>query len=88
MFCFLRKLKKIAFEIVSHKQSTDHCVCSSSTAKVVGTVTLKELVEDWEAAWEFSTGDELRIRWDSSGAISELGLSPRKPGSLVRFSRF
>ncbi|XP_023643909.1 uncharacterized protein LOC17894200 isoform X2 [Capsella rubella] len=53
-------------------------------AKVVGTVTPKESVEDWEAAWEFSTGDELRIRIDSSGAISELGLYSRNPGSKVR----
>ncbi|XP_056845242.1 glycine-rich domain-containing protein 1 isoform X2 [Raphanus sativus] len=52
--------------------------------KVVGTVTPKEPVEDWDAAWEFSSGDELFIRWDSSGSISELGLQSRKPGSLVR----
>ncbi|WZY72364.1 hypothetical protein YC2023_004604 [Brassica napus] len=52
--------------------------------KVVGTVTPKEPVEDWDAAWEFSSGDELFIRWDSSGSISELGLRSSKPGSLVR----
>ncbi|KAL0836354.1 hypothetical protein Bca101_088243 [Brassica carinata] len=52
--------------------------------KVVGTVTPKEPVEDWDAAWEFSSGDELVIRWDSSGSISELGLRSSKPGSLVR----
>lgn len=51
--------------------------------KVVGTVTPKEPVEDWDAAWEFSSGDELFIRWDSSGSISELGLHSSKPGSLV-----
>ncbi|KAL1225468.1 Glycine-rich domain-containing protein 1 [Cardamine amara subsp. amara] len=53
-------------------------------ANVVGTVMPKEPVEDWEAAWEFSTGDELSIRWDSSGSISELGLHSRNPGSMVR----
>ncbi|KAL1188088.1 hypothetical protein V5N11_003123 [Cardamine amara subsp. amara] len=53
-------------------------------AMVVGTVMPKEPVEDWEAAWEFSTGDELRIRWDSSGSISELGLHSRNLGSMVR----
>lgn len=42
---------------------------------------------DWEAAWEFSTGDELLIRWDSLGSISELGLHSRNPGSQVQFSR-
>ncbi|KAG2317031.1 hypothetical protein Bca4012_067928 [Brassica carinata] len=52
--------------------------------KVVGTVTPKEPVEDWDAAWEFSSGDELFIRWDSLGSISELGLHSTKPGSLVR----
>ncbi|CAA7047244.1 unnamed protein product [Microthlaspi erraticum] len=52
--------------------------------KVVGTVTPKEPVADWDAAWEFSTGDELRIRWDSSGSISELGLNSRTSGSLVK----
>jgi len=45
-------------------------------------------MEDWEAAWEFSTGDELCIRWDSLGTISELRLYSRNPGSLVRLSRF
>lgn len=59
------------------------CVYWSSTVKVVGTVTPKEPVEDWDAAWEFSSGDELFIRWDSSGSISELGLRSSKPGSLV-----
>ncbi|CAH8340245.1 unnamed protein product [Eruca vesicaria subsp. sativa] len=52
--------------------------------KVVGTVAPKEPVQDWDAAWEFSSGDELFIRWDSSGSISELGLHSRKPGLLVR----
>lgn len=59
------------------------CVYWSSTVKVVGTVTPKEPVEDWDAAWEFSSGDGLSIRWDSSGSISELGLRSSKPGSLV-----
>ncbi|XP_024005248.1 glycine-rich domain-containing protein 1 isoform X2 [Eutrema salsugineum] len=52
-------------------------------AKVVGTVIPKEAVENWESAWEFSTGDELLIRWNSSGSISELGLRSRNPGSLA-----
>ncbi|KAF8100596.1 hypothetical protein N665_0220s0001 [Sinapis alba] len=51
---------------------------------VVGTVTPKEQVEDWDAAWEFSSGDELFIRCDSPGSISELGLHSTKPGSRVR----
>ncbi|CAN8253851.1 unnamed protein product [Cochlearia groenlandica] len=52
--------------------------------KVVGTVTPKESVEDWEAAWEFSTGEELFICWDSLGYISELSLHSRNRGSRVR----
>ncbi|VVA94000.1 unnamed protein product [Arabis nemorensis] len=53
-------------------------------AKVVGTVMPKQPVADWEAVWEFSTGEELLIRWDSSGSILELGLNSRNTGSLVR----
>lgn len=79
-----RKRGNVAFENNSNLW-VDHCVCSSSTAKVVGTVTPKEPVADWDAAWEFSTGDELRIRLDSSGSISELGLNSRTSSSLVRF---
>ncbi|CAH2046894.1 unnamed protein product [Thlaspi arvense] len=60
------------------------CIWRLSTEKVVGTVTPKNPVEDWEAAWEFSTGDDLLIRWDASGSISELCLHSRKSDSQVK----
>lgn len=34
--------------------------------KVVGTATPKEPSEQWNASWEFSTGDELMIQWEST----------------------
>ncbi|XVE89612.1 hypothetical protein DITRI_Ditri20bG0009800 [Diplodiscus trichospermus] len=34
--------------------------------KVVGTATPKQCPEQWQAAWHFSTGDELLINWGSS----------------------
>ncbi|EOY11551.1 Uncharacterized protein TCM_026691 isoform 1 [Theobroma cacao] len=40
--------------------------------KVVGTATPKESPEQWQAAWEFSTGDELLINWGSSTSSSGL----------------
>jgi len=40
--------------------------------KVVGTATPKEPSEHWNASWEFSTGDELMIQWEST---SRKGLS-------------
>lgn len=37
----------------------------SSTEKVVGTATPKEPTTQCQAAWHFSTGDELMISWES-----------------------
>lgn len=37
-----------------------------STAKVVGTAIPKEPAEQWKAAWQLSTGDELMIGGVSS----------------------
>lgn len=51
------------------------CLLQSSTEKVVGTAMPKELPEQWKAAWEFSTGDELRIQWESSTSVSGLRFS-------------
>ncbi|KAF3454554.1 hypothetical protein FNV43_RR05002 [Rhamnella rubrinervis] len=41
--------------------------------KVVATATPREPPEQWKAAWYFSTGDELLLRWESSPSL--LGLS-------------
>lgn len=49
----------------------------SSTEKVVGTATPKEPPEQWKAAWYFSTGDELLLRWGSSISMSGLGFCLR-----------
>ncbi|XVF31413.1 hypothetical protein REPUB_Repub16aG0143800 [Reevesia pubescens] len=40
--------------------------------KVVGTATPKQSPEQWQAAWQFSTGDELLINWGSSTSTSGL----------------
>ncbi|XP_022719468.1 uncharacterized protein LOC111277344 isoform X2 [Durio zibethinus] len=40
--------------------------------KVVGTATPKQSPEQWQAAWHFSTGDELLINWGSSTSSSGL----------------
>ncbi|KAK8573534.1 hypothetical protein V6N13_009624 [Hibiscus sabdariffa] len=40
--------------------------------KVVGTATPKEPPDQWQAAWQFSTGDELFINWESSTSSSDL----------------
>ncbi|KAM3704735.1 hypothetical protein ACJW30_03G029700 [Castanea mollissima] len=40
--------------------------------KVGGTATPKEPPEQWKAAWDFSTGDELMIGWESSTSASGL----------------
>ncbi|KAG2695677.1 hypothetical protein I3760_07G023800 [Carya illinoinensis] len=40
--------------------------------KVIATATPKEPPEQWKAAWNFSTGDELMIGWESSTSISSL----------------
>ncbi|KAG7023996.1 Glycine-rich domain-containing protein 1, partial [Cucurbita argyrosperma subsp. argyrosperma] len=34
--------------------------------KVVGTATPKQPLEEFKAAWKFSTGDELMVQWDTS----------------------
>ena len=44
----------------------------SSTEKMVGTATPKEPLEQWKAAWKFSTGDELMIGWESCTSTSGL----------------
>ncbi|XWS64492.1 hypothetical protein CRYUN_Cryun05aG0008400 [Craigia yunnanensis] len=43
--------------------------------KVVGTATPKESPEQWQAAWHFSTGDELLINWGSSTSSPDLSFS-------------
>nr|XP_048324452.1 uncharacterized protein LOC107411832 isoform X3 [Ziziphus jujuba var. spinosa] len=45
--------------------------------RVVGTATPKEPPEQWKAAWYFSTGDELLLRWGSSISMSGLGFCLR-----------
>ncbi|XP_061363316.1 glycine-rich domain-containing protein 2 isoform X2 [Gastrolobium bilobum] len=49
--------------------------------KVVATATPKEPAEQWEAAWCFSTGDELIIQWESSLSVSGLTFSLRNQSS-------
>ncbi|KAI4295195.1 hypothetical protein MLD38_040574 [Melastoma candidum] len=36
--------------------------------KVIGTATPREPEEGWDAAWSFSTGDELMLRWHSTAS--------------------
>ncbi|KAL5565973.1 hypothetical protein UlMin_029137 [Ulmus minor] len=45
--------------------------------KVVGTATPKEPPEPWKAAWQFSTGDELMLRWESSTSMPGLSFCLR-----------
>lgn len=62
----------------------------SSTEKVVGTATPKEATAECQAAWDFSTGDELMISWESSSLTSGLKFALKNaasPDSLV-MSRF
>lgn len=59
----------LIYQILKH---FDVC-CHPSTEKVVGTATPREPPEQWKAAWYFSTGDELLLRWESSPSL--LGLS-------------
>ncbi|XP_021898824.1 uncharacterized protein LOC110815359 isoform X2 [Carica papaya] len=40
--------------------------------KVIATASPKEPPDQWQAAWQFSTGDELMIRWESSSSSSGL----------------
>ncbi|QCE07305.1 hypothetical protein DEO72_LG9g2324 [Vigna unguiculata] len=58
--------------------------------KVVATATPKEPTEQCEAAWNFSTGDELRIQWESSKSVSGLTfslLNQTSPESSVQLLR-
>ncbi|GLT90199.1 hypothetical protein SLE2022_081450 [Rubroshorea leprosula] len=50
--------------------------------KVVGTATPKEPPEQWQAAWHFSTGDELMISWGSSTSTSGMSFCLRNQTSL------
>ncbi|PON42631.1 Glycine-rich domain-containing protein-like [Parasponia andersonii] len=54
--------------------------------KVVGTATPKEPPEQWKSAWQFSTGDELMVRWESSMLISGLSfcLKNQSAESMVK----
>ncbi|XP_022136059.1 uncharacterized protein LOC111007846 isoform X2 [Momordica charantia] len=52
-----------------------------SPEKVVGTATPKQPPEEWEAAWCFSTGDELMIQWDTSTPKAALSFSLTNPTS-------
>ncbi|KAG6588570.1 Glycine-rich domain-containing protein 1, partial [Cucurbita argyrosperma subsp. sororia] len=49
--------------------------------KVVGTATPKQPLEEWKAAWNFSTGDELIIQWDTSTPKPALTFSLTNPTS-------
>lgn len=53
---------------------------------MVGTATPKEPPEQWNAAWQFSTGDELVVRWETSMSISGLsfGLRSQAAESTVK----
>jgi hypothetical protein len=53
----------------------------SSTEKIVGTATPREPPEHWQAAWFFSTGDELLISWESSASMSDLNFCLRNQKS-------
>lgn len=55
--------------------------------KLVGTAIPKEPPEQWKAAWNFSTGDELMIRWELSSSKSGLsfGLKNQAAESTVRW---
>lgn len=58
----------------------------SSTEKVVGTAAPKEPTAECQAAWDFSTGDELMINWESSPSTSGLKFTLKNtasPDSLV-----
>ncbi|KAI3440474.1 uncharacterized protein J3R85_003547 [Psidium guajava] len=49
--------------------------------KVVGTAMPKEPPEQWDAAWQFSSGDELVLRSESSTSRSSLAFSLRNQSS-------
>ncbi|GLT37979.1 hypothetical protein SLA2020_122580 [Shorea laevis] len=50
--------------------------------KVVGTATPEEPPEQWQAAWHFSTGDELMISWGSSTSTSRMSFCLKNQTSL------
>ncbi|XP_038716413.1 uncharacterized protein LOC120009783 isoform X2 [Tripterygium wilfordii] len=59
-------------------------------AKVVGTATPKEPPEKCQAAWNFSTGDELLISWESSTSVPGLRftlINEMSPDSSVKLLR-
>ncbi|KAJ6694501.1 hypothetical protein OIU85_005206 [Salix viminalis] len=58
--------------------------------KIVGTATPREPPEHWQAAWCFSTGEELLISWESSTSMSDLNFRLRNQTSsdpLVKLLR-
>ncbi|OIV90878.1 hypothetical protein TanjilG_15611 [Lupinus angustifolius] len=55
--------------------------------KLVATATPKESADQWKATWDFSTGYELIIQWESSLSVSGLTFSLRNqtsPESTVK----
>lgn len=48
---------------------------------MVGTATPKQPLEEWNAAWNFSTGDELKIQWDTSTSKPGISFSLTNPTS-------
>lgn len=48
---------------------------------MVGTATPKQPLEELKAAWNFSTGDELMIQWDTSTPKPALSFSLTNPAS-------
>lgn len=48
---------------------------------MVGTATPKQPLEELKAAWNFSTGDELIIQWDTSTTKPSLSFSLTNPAS-------
>ncbi|KAG5232388.1 glycine-rich domain-containing protein [Salix suchowensis] len=58
--------------------------------KIVGTATPREPPEHWQAAWCFSTGEELLISWESSTSMADLNFRLRNQTSsdpLVKLLR-
>ncbi|KAG4186962.1 hypothetical protein ERO13_A08G101064v2 [Gossypium hirsutum] len=53
--------------------------------KVVGTATPKESQDQWQAAWQFSTGDDLLINCGSSTSSSSLSFSLKSRESSDSF---
>ncbi|CAL2269069.1 unnamed protein product [Prunus armeniaca] len=49
--------------------------------KLVGTAIPKEPPEQWKAAWNFSTGDELMIQWELSSSKSGLSFGLKNPAA-------